>query len=339
MKKGEKVILALETSCDETSAAVVSNGSKILANVVSSQIRIHQRYGGVVPEIASRKHMENINYVVKEALEQAQCGPEDLDAVAVTYGPGLVGALLVGLSFAKAAAYALNIPLIGVNHLAAHIYSGFLVEKEVGFPIVSLVVSGGHTNIIHMPRHGHFEVLGQTRDDAAGEVLDKIARAMGLKYPGGPEIEKLAQKGDPERFEFPRAWLGNSYDFSFSGLKSSVLNFLHNAEQRGEEISPRDAAAGFQEAIFEVLIHKTTGAAVEKRVDTVMLVGGVAANKRLRSNLKEKLMRRGIRLIVPPIELCTDNAAMVGCAAHYQYLEGRFSDLTLNAIPNLGFGG
>lgn len=283
------VILAIETSCDETSAAIVAGGRDILSNIVSSQVEVHQKFGGVVPEIASRKHMENITYVVRRAFFEARCDFRDIDAVAVTQGPGLVGALLVGLSFGKAAAYALGVPLVGVNHLVGHIYAGFLAEEVVDFPVLSLVVSGGHTSIIYIPAHCRFEVLGQTRDDAAGEVLDKVARAMGLGYPGGPKIEELALKGDPRKFDFPRAWLEeNSYDFSYSGLKSAVINFLHNVKQRKEKVSLEDVAASFQEAVMDVLVKKTALAAREKKVNTVMLVGGVAANGRLRAKMREQ---------------------------------------------------
>jgi len=333
------MVLAVETSCDETSAAIVADGRDILSNIVSSQIEVHQKFGGVVPEIASRKHMENITHVVRRAFSEARCDFRDIDAVAVTQGPGLVGALLVGLSFGKAAAYALDVPLVGVNHLVGHIYAGFLTEEVVDFPVLSLVVSGGHTSIIYIPDHCRFEVLGQTRDDAAGEVLDKVARAMGLGYPGGPKIEKVALKGDPRKFDFPRAWLEeNSYDFSYSGLKSAVINFLRNARQKKEEISLEDMAASFQEAVIDVLVKKTALAARERKVNTVMLVGGVAANGRLRAKMREQMERSGIKLVIPPASLCTDNAAMIGCAAYYHLMAGKYFDLFLNAEPNLGLG-
>lgn len=334
----EKTILAIETSCDETSAAIIAEGRHILSNIVSSQIKVHQEYGGVVPEIASRKHVEAIVPVVGRAFKEAGCGFEDIDGVAVTYGPGLVGALLVGLSFGKAAAYALGVPLIGINHLVGHLYAGFLEDPDVEFPLVGLVVSGGHTILIYVQRHGQFQVLGQTRDDAAGEVLDKVARAMGLGYPGGPKIEKSAAAGDPQKYAFPRAWLEKgSLDFSFSGLKSALLNFLHNGEQRGEAISLEDIAASFQQSIIEVIVGKTALAAIGKEVKSVMMVGGVAANKSLRIQMKHRLEEEGIRLVVPSPELCTDNAAMIGCAAYYKMAENEFSDLFLNALPNLGF--
>ncbi|MGI6555049.1 MAG: tRNA (adenosine(37)-N6)-threonylcarbamoyltransferase complex transferase subunit TsaD [Bacillota bacterium] len=330
-------ILAVETSCDETSAAIVADGRYVLSNIISSQINVHQKFGGVVPEIASRKHVEAIVPVVNQAFSEASCGFNEIDGVAVTYGPGLVGALLVGLSFGKAAAYALEVPLIGINHLVGHLYAGFLEAPDVEFPLIALVVSGGHTSIIYVPNHGYFTVLGETRDDAAGEVLDKVARAMGLGYPGGPEIEKKAALGNPQKYEFPRAWLEkNSLDFSFSGLKSALLNFLHNAEQRNEKLSVNDVAACFQEAVIDVLVEKTALGAVKNNVKTVMMVGGVASNKRLRLRMRERLDAEGVRLVVPPPELCTDNAAMIGCAAYYKMHSGRFSDLFLNAVPNLG---
>ena len=332
----DKKIFAIETSCDETSAAIIADGMHILSNIISSQVRVHQDYGGVVPEIASRKHVESIVPVVRQCFDEASCSFEDIDGVAVTCGPGLVGALLVGLSFGKAAAYALGVPLIGVNHLEGHLYAGFLEEPEAEFPLVGLVVSGGHTSILYVTGHGEFELLGQTRDDAAGEVLDKVARAMGLGYPGGPKIEKAAATGDPQKYDFPRAWLEkDSLDFSYSGLKSALLNFLHNAEQRNEQVSVNDIAASFQEAVIEVLVEKTFLAAVEKNVKTVMVVGGVAANQRLRSKMNSRLAEKEIKLIVPRPELCTDNAAMIGCAAYYKMLNGQFSDLFLNAMPNL----
>lgn len=333
----DKTILAIETSCDETSAAIIAGGRHILSNVISSQIQIHQQYGGVVPEIASRKHVESITHVVRRAFEEAGCSFDQIDAVAVTYGPGLVGALLVGLSFGKAASYALGVPLVGVNHLEGHLYAGFLEDPDAQFPLISLVVSGGHTSIINVEGHGNFQVLGETRDDAAGEVLDKVARAMGLGYPGGPRIEKLALEGKPDKYDFPRAWLEeDSLDFSFSGLKSALLNFLNNAGQKGETLSLEDIAASFQESVIDVLVEKTLRASLDRGVKTVMLSGGVAANKRLRSRMLKRLGGEGIRLVVPAPELCTDNAAMIGCAAYYKMCQGRCSNLFLNALPNIG---
>lgn len=329
-------ILALESSCDETSAAVLVDGTMVKSNIISSQISTHQKFGGVVPEIASRKHLENITPVVEEALIKGNVTLQDLDAIAVTYGPGLVGALLVGVATAKAMAYALNIPLIGVHHLAGHIYANFLVRPNLKLPVICLVVSGGHTSLILWKGHGAYELLGSTRDDAAGEAFDKISRALGLGYPGGPLIEKQALQGDPNAIVFPRAWLEvGSYDFSFSGLKSSVLNYLNRARQKNEEIIIPDVAASFQEAVVEVLVTKTIKAAVEKGITTVTLAGGVAANKYLRQRLQAEARTHGIELIFPDLIYCTDNAAMIGCAGYFQYLEGKVADLDLNAVPNL----
>jgi N6-L-threonylcarbamoyladenine synthase len=334
-KKGF-TILALESSCDETSAAVVVDGTEVKSNVISSQINTHQKFGGVVPEIASRKHLENITPVVEKALRQGNVTLEELNAIAVTYGPGLVGALLVGVSTAKAMAYALNIPLIGVHHLAGHIYANFLVCPNLKLPVICLVVSGGHTSLILWKDHGDYEMLGSTRDDAAGEAFDKIARALGLGYPGGSLLEKEALKGDPQAIVFPRAWLEEeSFDFSFSGLKSSVLNYLNRAKQMDEEVNIPDVAASFQEAVVDVLVTKTVKAAVEKGIDTITLAGGVAANQYLRQRLLADAKRHGIKIICPQLIYCTDNAAMIGCAGYFQYLQGKTSDLNLNAIPNL----
>lgn len=329
-------ILALESSCDETSAAVVVDGTIVKSNIISSQISTHQKFGGVVPEIASRKHLENITPVVEEALVKANITLQDLDAIAVTYGPGLVGALLVGVATAKAMAYALNIPLVGVHHLAGHIYANFLARPDLKLPVICLVVSGGHTSLILWQGHGKYELLGSTRDDAAGEAFDKISRALGLGYPGGPLIEKQAIQGDPNSIPFPRAWLEEgSFDFSFSGLKSSVLNYLNRAKQKGEEISIPDVAASFQEAVVDVLATKTIKAAVEKGINTVTLAGGVAANKYLRQRLLTEAKAHGVEIIFPELIYCTDNAAMIGCAAYFQYLEGKVASLDLNAVPNL----
>lgn len=334
-KKGF-TILALETSCDETSAAVVVDGTEVKSNIISSQISTHQKFGGVVPEIASRKHLENITLVVEKALRQGNVTLEELDAIAVTYGPGLVGALLVGVSTAKAMAYALNIPLIGVQHLAGHIYANFLVCPNLKLPVICLVVSGGHTSLILWKGHGDYEMLGSTRDDAAGEAFDKIARALNLGYPGGPLLEKEALQGDPKAIVFPRAWLEeDSFDFSFSGLKSSVLNYLNRAKQMDEQVNIPDIAASFQEAVVDVLVTKTVRAAVEKGINTITLAGGVAANQYLRQKLLAVAKRCGIKVICPQLIYCTDNAAMIGCAGYFQYLQGKTSDLNLNAIPNL----
>lgn len=330
------LIMAIETSCDETSVAVVRDGADVLANIISSQIDVHKKFGGVVPEVASRKHLELINGVIGEALDAAGTDFSSLDAVAVTHGPGLVGALLVGVSAAKALSYALDIPLIAVNHLEGHIYANFLVDPGLEFPLVCLVVSGGHTDLLVMYGHGRYRVVGRTRDDAAGEAFDKVARAMGLGYPGGPLIDKLADEGSGTAIALPRAYLEEgSLDFSFSGLKSAVINFMHNARQRGEEVSPADLAASFQQAVVDVLVYKTMEAAVQHRARNVLLAGGVAANRRLRSAVSIAAADYGLRVVYPPPLLCTDNAAMIACAAYYRYLRGDFADLTLNAVPNL----
>jgi len=337
MKLGSQIIiLAVETSCDETAAAVVANGVRVRSNVVASQISVHRRYGGVVPEIASRHHMENIVPVVTEALDRAGMDFTGIDAVAVTYGPGLVGALLVGLSYAKSLAYALEKPLIGVHHLLGHIYAGFLEYPHLPLPLVCLVVSGGHTSLVYLEGHDRRQVIGSTRDDAAGEAFDKIARVLGLPYPGGPELEKLAREGNPRAIHFPRAWLEEgSLDFSFSGLKSAVINYLHHAKQTGKQVNKADVAASFQEAVIEVLVTRAIQAASKFDCRSILITGGVAANETLRRKLTAAGERAGIPVFCPPVALCTDNAAMIGCAAYYQYLRRDFAPLSLNAIPNL----
>ncbi|MFC0297506.1 tRNA (adenosine(37)-N6)-threonylcarbamoyltransferase complex transferase subunit TsaD [Geobacillus jurassicus] len=329
-------VLGIETSCDETAAAVVKNGKKILSNVVASQMESHRRFGGVVPEIASRHHVEQITLVIEEAMRQSGVSFADLDAVAVTAGPGLVGALLVGVNAAKALAFAHGLPLIGVHHIAGHIYANQLVA-EMKFPLLALVVSGGHTELVYMEGHETFAVIGETRDDAAGEAYDKVARALGLPYPGGPHIDRLAHEGEPV-IDLPRAWLEEgSYDFSFSGLKSAVLNALHNAKQRGEEIDVRQMAASFQESVVDVLVTKTVQAAKEYRVRQVLLAGGVAANHGLRAALQDKMKKElpNVELIIPPLSLCTDNAAMIAAAGTVLYQQGKRADLALNANPSL----
>ena len=334
----DTIILAIESSCDETAVAIIKNGHEILANVVSTQIEIHRRYGGVVPEIASRKHLELINAVVQEALDQANMVLDDVTHIAVTYGPGLVGALLVGVATAKALAFASGKPLIGVHHIEGHICANFLVKQDFQFPLVCLVVSGGHTNIIKITDHGQYLLLGQTKDDAAGEAYDKIARAIGLPYPGGPHIEQLSREGDVNAIELPRAWMGDdSYDFSFSGLKSAVLNYINKAKMKGEEINPADVAASFQQAVLDVLVQKTVRAAVENGVSNILLAGGVAANGTLRDQLQTAANAHNIQVHYPPVHFCTDNAAMIGAAAHYKAVKGDYADLTLNAVPNLSF--
>ncbi|MBM7553250.1 tRNA (adenosine(37)-N6)-threonylcarbamoyltransferase complex transferase subunit TsaD [Thalassobacillus pellis] len=333
MKTNER-ILAIETSCDETAVAIIENGRNLLANVVASQIESHKRFGGVVPEIASRHHIEQITITIEEALEQASMTIDDIDAIAVTEGPGLVGALLVGVNAAKSLAFAKQKPLVGVHHIAGHIYANRL-EKEFEFPLLSLVVSGGHTELILMKEHGSFEVIGETRDDAAGEAYDKVARTLKLPYPGGPEIDKLAQEGEVT-IDFPRAWLEDgSYDFSFSGLKSAVINKLHNARQKNEHLKPEDVAASFQESVVDVLSTKTFQAAQEHQVKQVIVAGGVAANKGLRKALEEKFTGGEIDLLIPPLSLCTDNAAMIAAAGTVAYQQGHRAGWDLNANPSL----
>ncbi|MCM3799778.1 tRNA (adenosine(37)-N6)-threonylcarbamoyltransferase complex transferase subunit TsaD [Caldibacillus thermoamylovorans] len=328
-------ILGIETSCDETAAAVVKNGTQILSNVVASQIEVHKRYGGVVPEIASRQHVEQITIVIEEAMRQAELNFNDLTGVAVTQGPGLVGALLIGVEAAKTLAFAHSLPLIPVHHIAGHIYANRLV-KEMKFPLLALVVSGGHTELVYMKEHGHFKVIGETRDDAAGEAYDKVARVLSMPYPGGPHIDRLAHEGEAN-IDFPRAWLEEgSYDFSFSGLKSAVINTVHNAEQRGETIQPADLAASFQASVVEVLVEKTVRAVQEYQVNQVILAGGVAANKGLRNHLTERIAELGnVDLVIPPMNLCTDNAAMIAACGSVFFEKGIRTDLSLNANPGL----
>jgi len=333
------ITLGLESSCDETSVSVMKNGREVLSNIVSSQIDLHKKFGGVVPEVASRKHVENISYVIDEALEEANVTFEDIDVIGVTYGPGLVGALLVGLSTAKALAYSLNKPLVGVNHIEGHIYANFIEYKDLEPPFVCLIVSGGHTHLVYMKDYGVYEVLGKTRDDAAGEAFDKIARAIGLGYPGGPLIDKLSKKGNKEAIAFPRTYLKNdSLDFSFSGLKSSVLNYLNSSKMKEIPIVEEDVAASFQQAVIDVLVDKTITAAKKCGVDKIVIAGGVAANSGLRELLGEESKKNKFKLMVPPISLCTDNAAMIGCAAYYDYINGHHADMYLNAVPNLKLG-
>ena len=330
----QPLILAIESSCDETAAAVVRGGTDVLSNVVSSQIESHKRFGGVVPEVASRHHVERITYVIDDALTEAGVTIDEIDAIAVTEGPGLVGALLVGVSAAKALAFAHGKPLLGVHHIAGHIYANRL-EQELRFPLVCLIASGGHTELIYMPEDGVYEVIGETRDDAAGEAYDKVARTLKLPYPGGPRIDQLAQTGQ-DTFHFPRIWLEKeSYDFSFSGLKSSVINAVHNAEQRGEVIIPEDLAASFQASVVEVLVTKAIRAVKEKGGKQLLVAGGVAANSGLRAGLTEACEQEGIELVIPPMHLCGDNAAMIGAAAIHPYRAGRQSTLAMNAEPGL----
>ena len=333
------LILALETSCDETSASVVADGRIVLSNVISSQIPVHQKFGGVVPEIASRKHIENVIPVVDQALQVAGVSLSDITAIGVTYGPGLVGALLVGVSVAKALSFATDKPLVGVNHLEGHIFANFLSHPDLEPPFLALVVSGGHTSLVHVIDYNKFDLLGQTRDDAAGEAFDKVARVMKLPYPGGPYIDRLAQTGNPEAIAFPRALTGrDNFEFSFSGLKSAVLNYLHSADQRGEEVNKADVAASFQAAVIDVLVNKALQAANKCAVKQIVIAGGVAANSELKLRLKEKCQQANIALYYPETILCTDNAAMIACRAYYQHLSGRYADLHLNALPSLKLG-
>lgn len=327
--------MGIETSCDETAVAIIKNGQEIASNVIASQIESHKRFGGVVPEIASRHHVEQITIVIEEAMNQAKLSFEELDAIAVTAGPGLVGALLIGVNAAKALAFSHNLPLVPVHHIAGHIYANRLVT-EFKFPLLALVVSGGHTELVYMKEHGHFEVIGETRDDAAGEAYDKVARTLNMPYPGGPHIDRLAQSGS-DTLDLPRAWLEEgSYDFSFSGLKSAVINRVHNAEQRGEVIAPEDLAASFQESVIEVLVKKTERAVVEYKVKQVLLAGGVAANKGLRKALESSSAEKeGIELVIPPLALCTDNAAMIAAAGSIMFEKGVRAELSLNANPGL----
>ena len=331
------VIMAIESSCDETACAIIKNGHEICANVVSTQIKIHEKFGGVVPEVASRKHLEYIDIVIEEALSESGYTFDELDAVAVTMGPGLIGALLVGLSTAKGLAYAINKPLIGVHHIEGHIYANFLAHQVINLPCICLVVSGGHTNIVKISEHGSYQILGQTVDDAAGEAFDKVARAIGLGYPGGPKIDKLAKEGNPKAIQFPRAKLDQPLNFSFSGLKSAVLNYLNQAEMKQEAINRADVAASFQDSVVDVLCDHTMKAMEETGITTLLLAGGVSANSRLRERIDELCEKNGYKLYYPPLSLCTDNAAMIGAAAAYKYARNEFSGYNLNAVAQLPF--
>lgn len=335
----EYMVLGIESSCDETSAAVVKGGREVLSNIISSQIDLHKKFGGVVPEVASRKHVELIDLVIQEALDEAGVTLGDIDIIGATYGPGLVGALLVGLSTAKALAYAGKKKFVGVNHIEGHICANFLAHKELEPPFVCLVVSGGHTNIVNIKDYHEFEIMGRTRDDAAGEAYDKIARAIGLGYPGGPVIDKLAKSGDRDYMKFPRVRIEDGvYDFSFSGLKTSVLNFLNKMNMEGSEINKADVAASFQEAVVDILVEKTFKAAGEKKSSSIAIAGGVSANSRLRERFTEEGKKQGINIYFPPPVLCTDNAAMIASAAYFEYLKGNESDMYLNAKPSLKLG-
>ncbi len=332
-------ILAIESSCDETAAAVVKNGREVLSNVISSQIDLHTLFGGVVPEIASRKHIERINQVIGQALSDAEMTLDEITAIGVTYGPGLVGALLVGVAEAKAIAYAKKLPLIGVHHIEGHVSANFIENKELEPPFLCLIVSGGHTHLVIMKDYGEFEILGRTRDDAAGEAFDKVARAIGLGYPGGPKIDRAAKEGNPHAMEFPRAKIeGCPYDFSFSGLKSAVLNFLNHEKMAGREVNRNDLAASFQNAVVEALVSRAILAAKEYGLKDVAIAGGVASNSALRAAMEEACRKEGFRFYRPSPVLCTDNAAMIGAAAYYEYKKGARSGWDLNAVPNLKLG-
>ncbi len=356
MMSDRKYILGIETSCDETAAAVVADGREVISNVIYTQIPTHTLYGGVVPEIASREHVLKINQVIKKAVEDAQVTWDEISAIAVTYGPGLVGPLLIGVSTAKALAYAKNIPLVGVNHIEGHICANYLVDtgdlrnyesqdkdsdltNEITPPYMCLVASGGHSHIVRVDDYTKYTIIGRTHDDAAGEAFDKVARAIGLGYPGGPKVDKLAREGDPSAIDFPRASVGDSkYDFSFSGIKSAVLNYLNDAEMKGLEVNKADVAASFQQAVIDVLADHTIQAALDYGMKTVALAGGVAANSLLRTTMKERAEAKGLKFHCPELIYCTDNGAMIAAAGYHEFASGRRADLYLNAIPNLKIG-
>ena len=339
MMNKEIKILAIESSCDETAAAVVVNGRDVRSNVISSQIALHTLYGGVVPEIASREHIEKINQVIEQALSDASVTLDDIDAIGVTYGPGLVGALLVGVAEAKAISYAKNIPLVGVHHIEGHISANYIENKELEPPFLCLVVSGGHTHLVKVLDYGKYEILGRTRDDAAGEAFDKVARAIGLGYPGGPKIEKVSHEGNPHAMEFPRAKIEDGpYDFSFSGLKSAVLNYINGCNMKGIEVVQADVAASFQKAVTDVLVGNAMKAIDEFKMDKFAIAGGVASNGTLREAMREACEKKGVKFYHPSPIFCTDNAAMIGVAAYYDFLAGKRDGLDLNAIPNLKLG-
>ncbi|MCI9538821.1 MAG: tRNA (adenosine(37)-N6)-threonylcarbamoyltransferase complex transferase subunit TsaD [Eubacterium sp.] len=332
-------LLAVESSCDETAAAVVLNGREVLSNVIASQIDLHKLYGGVVPEIASRKHIENINQVIEQALKEAELTIRDVDGICVTYGPGLVGALLVGVGTAKAISYAAGKPLIGVHHIEGHISANYICHKELEPPFLCLVVSGGHSHLVIVKDYGTYEIIGRTRDDAAGEAFDKVARSIGLGYPGGPKIDDLSVRGDPKAIKFPRASVeGAPYDFSFSGVKSAVLNYINGCKMKGLEYSQADIAASFQEAVTDVLVAHTMLAAENYGIHKVAMAGGVACNKGLRRKMEEQCAHRKYQLYYPEPVYCTDNATMIGAAGYYEYINGRRDGWDLNAVPGLKLG-
>ena len=337
IEKKDVIVLAIETSCDETAAAVIKNGREILSNVIVTQINIHKKFGGVVPEVASRNHVVDINPVIQKAVEESGIRLQEMDVIAATYGPGLVGALLVGLSSAKALAYALNKPFVGVNHIEGHVAANYLAHEDLKPPFISLIVSGGHTHIVEVSDYNVFNIMGKTKDDAAGEAYDKVARAMGLGYPGGPVLDKLAQEGEAN-IKFPQAMINEGYDFSFSGIKSAVLNYLNSKAMKNEAYQKEDVAASFQQAVVEVLVAKAIKATLDKGYDKLALSGGVSANSQLREWAREKAEENGIKLYYPPLYLCTDNAAMIGSSGYYKYRDDQISDLSLNARPNLKIG-
>lgn len=340
MEKKDTIVLAIESSCDETAAAVVKNGRQVLSNVIASQIDIHKLYGGVVPEIASRKHIEKINQVIEEALTESGQTLESMDAICVTYGPGLVGALLVGVGAAKAISYATGKPLVGVHHIEGHISANYIANPDLQPPFLCLVASGGHSHLVIVRDYGQYEILGKTRDDAAGEAFDKVARAIGLGYPGGPKIDKLARKGNPKAIEFPRASIeGAPYDFSFSGVKSAVLNYINACKMKGEEYSSADIAASFQKAVVDVLVDHTMLAAKDYGISKIAIAGGVACNSGLREGMQRACSENGYSFYMPTPVLCTDNAAMIGAAGYYDYRNGVRHGLDLNAVPGLKLGG
>ncbi|MGN0305422.1 MAG: tRNA (adenosine(37)-N6)-threonylcarbamoyltransferase complex transferase subunit TsaD [Lachnospiraceae bacterium] len=339
MREKEVYILAIESSCDETAAAVVRNGREVLSNVIASQIDLHTVYGGVVPEIASRKHIEKINQVIEQALQEAGVALSEITAIAVTYGPGLVGALLVGVSTAKALAFALKKPLIGVHHIEGHISANYIEHEELKPPFICLVVSGGHSHLVEVQDYGEYEILGRTRDDAAGEAFDKVARAIGLGYPGGPKIDRVSGEGNPEAIHFPRAKVaGSEYDFSFSGLKSAVLNYLNTCEMKGESICQADVAASFQKAVVDVLVEHSMKAVKAYGYSSFAIAGGVASNSNLRNALMDACKQQGVHFYSPSPIYCTDNAAMIGTAAYYEYVKGVRHGYDLNAVPGLKLG-
>ena len=338
-KQKDVLILAIESSCDETAAAVVKNGRSVLSNVISSQIDLHKLYGGVVPEIASRKHIEKINQVIEEALKEADTTLDDLDAIAVTYGPGLVGALLVGVAEAKAISFAKNLPLVGVQHIEGHISANYIENLDLEPPFLCLVVSGGHTHLVVVKDYGEFEILGRTRDDAAGEAFDKVARAIGLGYPGGPKIDKLSKQGNAYAMDFPKAKVADApYDFSFSGVKSAVLNHLNKCKMMGEPVVEADIAASFQRCVVEVLVEHAIAAARDYHISKLAIAGGVASNQTLRNAMEQACEKNGIQFYHPSPIFCTDNAAMIGVAGYYEYIKGTRHGWDLNAVPNLKLG-